>query len=608
DGSYELKNVPCQSGRLHAEAPDFVTLDEQYTPLCGTVNEREILLQPQPSKITGTVRDIPTALLLAGIEVNRGTEKQKTATDGSFTFSDVGCASMTLTVNARGYKPWRKDLTPACGGTTRVDVALEPDLTALFLTVRSVGGGSVQANVTLGALTATTNARGLLALTSIPCAAVRMKVSASGYRTVERAYSPLCDATDLQIVELEPYVTTIHGRVTHHVSGQPVAATVTIDNHAVTTSDGDYDITASCGATVLTVTANGYRSAKVKFTPECGGDNTLDFPMLPLSGGTSVCGTVESLFPLNELGIEGAKITLGTNTTVTERYGTYCLPAVPSCGTTVSMTASKAGYKDSLKKNVQVTCGGLTTVDFLMSDQHIEGRITDGSTGEPQVPIAGAEVTLNGQTVTSGARGQFRFNKMCGPGLMTVKAPGYHSTSRQINPICTNVEPRADVSLQPNATNVVVRLTEGTKGIDDLVVLWGAMPAILAGDGWYTFPNVLCQSAPLTVFSTRYAPERIPVRATCNVTSGHLHGLTRIRTAMRVSVRDGINGGPLVDATVRWRDMTARSDIHGFAFMLDALCGPGTLTIGKQGYPTKDVSINVNCSEVLYQPAEITVR
>ena len=608
DGSYELKNVPCQSNRLRAEAANFVTLDEAYTPLCGIANEREILLKPQPAKITGTVRDIPTGLALAEIEVFRGTEKQKTATNGSFTFTDVGCGPTTLTVNARGYKPWRKDVTPACSGTTKVDVALEPNLTALFLTVRSTEGGAVPANVNLGALSGTPNNFGRLVLTSIPCTPARLTVSAPGYRTVERNYTPACDTTNMQLVELEPYGTTIRGRVMHHVSDEPLAATVTIDNTAVTTTDGEYAITTHCGRTVLTVTANGYRPAKVFFTPECGAENTLDFPMLPLSGGASICGTVSSTQPVAEIGIEGAKVTLGTSSTITERYGTFCLPSVPCTAATVSMTASKAGYRDSLKKDQPRNCGGLTTVDFLMVEQHIEGTVTDASTGTSKAPIAGAVLTFNGQTAVSGARGQYRFSKMCGKGLLTVNAPGYHGVTKEIDPNCTtSLKPTADVSLQPNATNVMVRLTEGLKGIDDLVVLWGSMPATPAGDGWYTFPNVLCQDAPLTVFSTTYATERIPLRATCGISSSQAHGLTRIRTLMRVAVRDGIHGGPLPGATVRWKDVSAMTTSDMWVYLQDALCGPGTLTLSKEGYTTKDVSLTVDCSQPLYEAGQITI-
>jgi hypothetical protein len=601
--TYTFANVPCATGRLRASAAGLQTFDEPFTPSCGIVNQKDIALKPHPTSLTGVVRDVPTGALLADITVNRAGELRKSDTSGLFGYESVPCVKTTLTVNARGYRPWRQDVTPTCGSNTNVNVALEPELTAIFLTVldAQVERGIPHATVTLGTTSiAPANEAGLFLLAPMACASGRLTISAPGYQTYTRDYSPVCDTTNVETVRLVPNLTTVRGRVAHHVSGQTLPATVTLDNRSVLTTAGEYSITANCARTVVEVKAAGYRPIKMYYTPECGAQNTLDFALVPLPSGTSVCGTVTSAFPGNDdtIGVEGAVVTLGGRSDPTDKYGTYCLASIPCPGASkVSMKASKPGYRDSLKKSETVACNALTTIDFSMLEQHIEGTVTVGSSGTPPPPLAFATLKLGNDTVTSGPKGEFRFRRICRSDDLSVTAEGYASTTMRINPDCTSLKPMANVSLQPNATNVLVRLFDGSKGADrNLVVMWGGRTGTPFGDGFYSFSNVLCQTAPLTVFSARYQPLRTALTATCNTSAVYAYGLTPVRTMLRGTVADGVHGGPLADATALWKDTVALTGSDGLFRIENALCGTGTLTLSKDGYRAMDVPLTVSCA------------
>jgi len=123
--------------------------------------------------------------------------------------------------------------------------------------------------------------------------------------------------------------------------------------------------------------------------------------------------------------IEGATITANGYSVTTDTEGQYTIQLLHE---TYTVTASATKYH-SQSKPATVTAETTTTLNFTLTPINgtISGTVTDSSTGNP---IAGATVTANGISVSTGADGTYTIEVPPGTYNVTVSADGYKDSSK----------------------------------------------------------------------------------------------------------------------------------------------------------------------------------
>jgi len=165
--------------------------------------------------------------------------------------------------------------------------------------------------------------------------------------------------------EEEELLGTIAGTVTDS-SDEPIeGATVVVEGtelSATTDGDGDYEIADVPEATyTATASAAGYDDDSQSVTVIAGETSTADFALNPIPTTGTIAGNVTD--SSTGLAIEGATVTDGTRSAITDVNGDYTIADVPEA--TYAVTASAAGYDDD-SQSVTVIAGETSTADFTL--------------------------------------------------------------------------------------------------------------------------------------------------------------------------------------------------------------------------------------------------
>lgn len=598
DGRFTLNDVPCIAGTLSVAASGFTTANPAYTPACGVVNQKDVALDPPPTSLIGYVWDSSTNAHLLNVTVTFAGQTQHTNSAGGYVFASVPCRSDSLVFTASGFDVYRIDnYKPDCGKSNEIDVPLTPQLTAVigFVSDSDLHIAIANARVTLGAYSTTTNERGAYLIPGIACTPATLTISAPGYVTVSRPFTPNCQHTSMENARLTPQLTTIQGVVTDRFTTTVLTnASVLMNKTTATTQGGSYALEVPCSVVVLKVSAPDHVPLVQYITPACGTVNQVDFALPPLPSGVSACGRIANAD--DSRGLSGVTASIGTRSVVTDGYGSYCI-ASTFCSSPVTISFSKPGYR-STSRTLTLGCSGPTILDdWLMSEAHVDGKVIDSAT---KSPIVGASVTYGTDHTETGLGGRFSFRGFCREqDQINVTMPGFQPYSAQATGvICSNVLPAiATIALQPSATHLFVELQDSrtVKGIPDAFVRWAGLPAVPDGLGGYAFTQVQCQTASLVAESLRYGTTRVALTPACNASIVQPAGLTPVRTSIRGTVNDGIHGGPLAGATATWQSISVTTDKSGL-FIFDYVpCGSGKITIGKAGYKSQDVTVNADC-------------
>jgi hypothetical protein len=602
DGRYTLNDVICASGTLSVVASGFESANLPYTPECGMVNQKNVALDPPPTSITGIVRDSSTNAPLINVAVAFAGQTQHTNSDGSYVFTKVPCQSGPLVFSATDFDMYRIDTyQPTCGRSNRVDVPLVPQLTALigYVSDDDLGVAIPNAQVTFGsAYKTTTNEQGTYLIAPIACAPASLTVSVPGYSTVTRAVTPVCQQTAVENARLVPHLTTITGVVTDQFTGAVLTnANVLMNKTNATTQGGSYELVVACSEVRLDVSAPGYVPTVLYHTPACGGVNTANLALMPVPSGTSVCGRVSDSD--NSRGVDGVTVNIGTRATTSDLNGSYCI-ALTLCGTPTTISFEKPGYRPTSRTQT-LGCGGPTRLDVIMSQAHVDGSVVDADTN---APIVGAAVTYGADKTTTGAGGRFSFRNFCREqDHINVTMPGFQPYSAQATGvICSNVLPTiSTIKLHSISTSLFVALQENPSGkpVTGAFVRWANTPGVPDGKGGYGFTQALCQSAAFVAYTLRYGTNRIALTPACGASILQPIFVDPVRTTIRGSVRDGIHGGMLADATATWMSVSVVTDQNGI-FTLDYVpCGSGKITLSKAGYKSQDVAVIADCKNEL---------
>ncbi|UUZ86663.1 carboxypeptidase-like regulatory domain-containing protein [Paenibacillus sp. P26] len=206
-------------------------------------------------------------------------------------------------------------------------------------------------------------------------------------------------------------------------NGNPVpGATVlayNVSGSTTTDANGKYRLNMAPGTYTLTVSKPGYPTeSKTNIQVTAGQTTTVNFG--EFSSGT-ISGTVTNAsgHPVSGVTIFAANV---PGTVTTDASGNYTLN-VPA-GTYAYVQAYATGYASYNQKNIQVTAGNTTTVNF--SYGAITGTVKDAN-GDP---VSGATVSNGAISQTTNAGGSYTLNVPPGTYTVTVFKTGYPTDSK----------------------------------------------------------------------------------------------------------------------------------------------------------------------------------
>jgi hypothetical protein len=342
---------------------NHMTAGVTYANACGTA-----------TVLSGQVTNLNTGGAISGATVSlSGPTSASTTTDasGNYSFSGIPAGTYTVTGTASGYKARSySGVTVTSGQTTTQDVQLTTT-GRVTGTVTGAGGAALSgATVTLqgGNLPTTdtviTDASGNYTSNWDPIGTYTVTCSAAGYAS-QTVTGVAITTGGLTTVNCALSNTgTLTGVVTNLNTGGAISgATVSYSGGSTTTDTGGrYTFTGvPAGTYSITATASGYKARTYSgVTVTAGATNTQD---VQLTTTGRVTGTVTA----GGAAVSGATITLQggnlptTDTVTSDSTGHYTSNWDPIG--TYTVICSAPGHSTQTITGVQITTGGLTTVN-----------------------------------------------------------------------------------------------------------------------------------------------------------------------------------------------------------------------------------------------------
>jgi hypothetical protein len=125
--------------------------------------------------------------------------------------------------------------------------------------------------------------------------------------------------------------------------------------------------------------------------------------------------------------LSGVTVTAGGSSVTTGAAGTFELTLAPG---PVTVTASKAGFVSSSVSRT-VTTGGTVSASMALTPTGATTTLS-GTVVDQSSPVAGASVSVAGQSATSDASGAFQFTLPAGTVTLTVSKPGFVVNTSQV--------------------------------------------------------------------------------------------------------------------------------------------------------------------------------
>ena len=448
NGNWALTDLAPGPTQITVSAIGFSGVTQTITVVAGVdTSVGDIPLTPttQVGEVFGIVRDAVTLDRLQSALVSIAGQSQVTPLSGLFDFFNISVGTYTLTVGRSGYGTVTRTVTVAAGTNDLGYIDMTPTLqtgNAIGVVVDDITSMPVVgATVAIGAYTGLTDASGAFGIPNITPGTYTLTAVATGYQTYAVSVLIVSGGNDLGVIRLTPTVAmgSVAGRVINFITLAPISgATVSMAGQTVLSDvNGNFAMTGiAAGTYTLTVSATGYSDASSTVTIISGQQTSMgdilttlgDIPLTPVAITLSITATPTSGFAPLTVGFEASPCCAapysfawafgdgGTSVFQNPSY-TYATPGTWTA--TCTMT-------DSLGR----TASASTAITVQSPVGGASGRVTDSATG---LPVSGAVVTIAGQSVTTGADGNFSFSGItAGTYTLTISRTGYTSTSRSV--------------------------------------------------------------------------------------------------------------------------------------------------------------------------------
>jgi len=505
EGKFLLENVPPGKQVVWGFADGYDEGSCRVDVIAkGTINTT-IFLTPisTTGTITGRVLDKDGTVIGNVVTVTAGGITTTADEIGNYILSNVPVGTHTMTASAEGYQTQNRSSVIVTADTTTsgIDFRLER------------ATGTIKGIVTAISGVRKPDVLGRELVTSIDVIPGRIIPGDIGLPIIKGIPEALVSVVGTTLSA----VTDEYGNyIIKNVPLGTQTVTVSAPNYNASTSsvlvEANKTITLNFQLTplVTTGTVSGRVTTLRKgIVPLCTGATPIVKPLDPMITEPLLCVSGAPLsIPMEEVGIEGAVVTVAGKSTVTDASGNYVIQNVPSGSQEVA--ASKAGYV-SQKTTVSVPAGGTITMNFQLvvavSRGTISGRVTQyskplicfvGGPGVSQgVGIKGAVVSVAGTSLSAitDDSGNYTISSVpTGTYTVNASAQGYN-TGTQGATVNENITTTVNFQLVllPTTGEISGRVTNtsGTPIVSAGVKLSEVGDSVITdASGTYRFPSV----------------------------------------------------------------------------------------------------------------------
>ena len=414
---------------------------------------------------------------------------------------------------------------PSVGSIIQISAIGGNTGTLTGLVTNPAGSPLLDASVSVGSATVTTDTTGTYTIPNLPAGTVTVMASLTGYKSGSTTATITAgNTTTANTIVLTPInLGNVAGTVISSAGGAITGATVRSQGvSAVTDSGGNYTLNnLPAGPATVTATATGFQTGSVNVTVTSG--TTVTAPAITLVPGTgAVSGTVTDS---SGAPIAGASVGFGGGTTTTNSAGSYTLTGIPVG--TIQLVASATGFQSSTQ-NVTIQGGVTTTANFTLapastpSTGTITGKVTNIATGGV---VSGATVSWSGGSTTANSSGVYTLsNVTAGSQIGTAKATGFLARSNTVSvtggsTVTSNFQLSAAGKL-----NIKVTAADGTVVSGATVTIKGGVIATTVtgttnASGIFTSPWIALGSYTVTVSKTGHTTQSKGATVSVGVTT-----------------------------------------------------------------------------------------
>jgi hypothetical protein len=401
----------------------------------------------------------------------------------------------------------------------------------------------------------------------------------------------------------------VTGVVRDAVSGAALAASAVLDAGSPLAVDASGRFTfagVKPGAHMLAVGATGFATRQIPL--DVRADTVLDLGTIGLSAVTTT-GVLTGIVRSADNGAALAGVALrvsgaATATAFTSADGRYRLAGLTPG--VVHISAAKSGYDSALADatlQAGVELEFSPTLKTALGAARVSGVVTDAATG---APLAGASVTVAGQTAVTGADGRYSIGGLAAGTLpVQVSAAGY--TARGLALVLDGI---AEFNLPPislskdappgttgTVSGIVTAKVGGAPlaGVTVTVSGSASMSATTGADGSYRLDGIA--PGAVTVSATRSG--YVGAGGTASVQAGQTilfsPQLDALQTpGVRAVVVDSVSHQPLAQVSATLDALTVLSDAGGGLLFATVPSGNHTLTLAAAGYLTRRMPVQTD--------------
>ncbi|WP_438448238.1 carboxypeptidase regulatory-like domain-containing protein [Gorillibacterium sp. sgz5001074] len=622
-GGYGFTNLAPGTYNLVVSLPDFTTTTVPVTIPAGQTVTANVLLQPLPAAVTGTVTDasgVPLPGATIRLRSPFGVVLQEAVTNaaGQYTIPNIVPGNYTLLAEVNGYQSSLQGISLIPGQTLTVNFALTANPAGVAGRITS-GGAPVpgalievlnQANQLVAAVEA--DANGNYALDNLAPGTYRLRVSAPNFSTEIIGFTVGPGETKLVNAELTPNPGTISGTAVDAETGLPLAGAAIriVDQSGITLAavltdaNGFYQVsTIPPGVYTVNFANDGYATQSIGAIVRSGADTVINAGLVKLAGEIAGSVTDENGTPLSDVTIRLFLNNIIIATVNTDQNGSYSIPGLAPGNYVIR--AEAAGFIRELL-GAAVFPFETTTVNFSLEPS--PGILTGTVLGPDGAPLAGAAVTVRentavgpaaGRTITD-ASGVYIFSNLApGSYIVTAEEPGFQIGSSGAI-VAAEATTTINFVLQPSpgaVTGVVINALTGTPIISAnieirIVSVNGAVLQTTFTDpnGIYLVTDLPPGSYGVVASAINFQTEAASLVVEPNVTQTVNLALQPNPGAITGSVLDAVTQAGLAGATVKVTDLNsvlvglALTDSQG-SFTVEGL-RPGQYTVSaiQDGY------------------------
>ncbi|QKS44061.1 carboxypeptidase regulatory-like domain-containing protein [Paenibacillus cellulosilyticus] len=381
NGTFSIMGVAPGEYVLTASAPAFETQTIGLSVLAGGVSNAQLILKPQTSAITGTIRNGSTFTPISGALVNitdiDGLPVETAFTDnsGSFTVSGVPAGNFVVSAIAPGFSSATSAVVTRSGQTASTDLTLSPlpGIVVGFVSDATNGANIAGAEIRIidastGAVVGTIQSGngGQYAFPSLAPGNYQAVANANGYAAQFGGFTIAAGETTRFSFALQPLPGRLRGSVTRAGTSTPITgATVQLlqfNNFGpplasiLTDNNGLFDLGEVAAANyAITVTLDGFITEQTSALVNRGETTAIAIALRQSntgvagtvtfgapSGPTPPSGPIGPPLPNSSITVIDHNGVVGGNG-ITDKSGQYIIPSIPTGEHTIVASNPAAG-------------------------------------------------------------------------------------------------------------------------------------------------------------------------------------------------------------------------------------------------------------------------